>query len=265
MPKLATAEAAARTVAEHMQLQPARKFRLNITTVKVATLVALVLVISVDLASAEILTRFLCVPPPDHNGKPSVKVDVGHWRTVAVFNSDDQCEHVRRVLRAAGETDVGGAMATQIRLKVVNDLNLDQAPVWAGDEYLRLAVCVNPLGPFGKPPPQARLIWRRVWYLMSPPVIAGAGTYKIGEDLRYWSMACSPGGPPPFPAEICRSTPDGQFNTKADCDKARNQYVADPNNNPAYRGESDPVRRAEMAAVKIVAECVSNHDPRLKY
>lgn len=54
------------------------------------------------------------------------------------------------------------------------------------------------------------------------------------------------------------------FGTSEACEAARALYVADPNNDIRYRSESDPMVRKELAEEKIVAECVSTADRRLK-
>lgn len=88
-----------------------------------------------------------------------------------------------------------------------------------------------------------------VWYLMVPhPVQIGPFTTTFGGSKnpnKDWDIQAT-------------------FGTSESCKTARATYVADPNNNVRYRSESDPIVRKELAEEKIVAECVSSDDPRLK-
>jgi hypothetical protein len=83
------------------------------------------------------------------------------------------------------------------------------------------------------------------WYLMVPPASSAWGNWS--HPVNTWDV-------------------HGRFESKDECEKARQQYVSDPSHFPYSRALGDPVGRKLLSEgkVPVPSECVSSDDPRLK-
>jgi hypothetical protein len=89
-----------------------------------------------------------------------------------------------------------------------------------------------------------------------------AGGERIGPETSRRSAEHGEG----FSERVNAGDAHGRFESKDECDKARQQYISDPSRFPYTRALDDPVGRKLLSVgkVPVPSECVSTDDPRLK-